>query len=97
MLLYRIFATAVVGGLQLAAATGALYSLPVLNGPIHSTPQGLGSMSRIGEFIHPGLWHTHDNLERMKKGVEMGLEPWKSAFANFSVIKYSLSNVRKPL
>ncbi|KAK9425383.1 putative Chondroitin AC/alginate lyase [Seiridium unicorne] len=83
---------ALVGGLQLVTATGALYGLPVLNGPIPVTPQVLGSKSRVGEFVHPGLWHTHDDLERIRLGVENEVEPWKSAYANFSTNQYSQSS-----
>lgn len=79
--------------LQLVAATGSLYGLPVLNGPIPVTPQVLGSKSRVGEFVHPGLWHTHDDLERIRVGVENNMEPWKSAYANFSTDQYSQSDV----
>ncbi|GAM34952.1 hypothetical protein TCE0_015f02876 [Talaromyces pinophilus] len=48
--------------------------------------------TRVGDFIHPGLWHTHDDLERIRNGVLSGKEPWKSAYANFSVNAYSQAN-----
>ncbi|RYP58453.1 hypothetical protein DL769_008944 [Monosporascus sp. CRB-8-3] len=80
-------ATAVLFGL--AEATGSLNGLPILNGPIPVAPQVPGSKSRIGEFVHPGLWHTHDDLERIRLGVEHNVEPWKSAYAQFSADEYS--------
>jgi hypothetical protein len=45
-----------------------------------------------GEFNHPGLWHSHDDLERMRTNVIKGNDPWKSAFEKFSIDKYSLAN-----
>lgn len=74
------------------AALGTLYGLPVLNGPIAPTPRFEGMKTRPGEFVHPGIWHTHDDLERIRNGVIEGQEPWKSAYANFSKDQYSQSN-----
>jgi hypothetical protein len=48
--------------------------------------------SRPGDFVHPGIWHTHDDLERMRNNVRNDTEPWKSAFAAFSTDSYSLAN-----
>lgn len=79
--------------LPVAESTGALYGLPVLNGPIPLTPQVLGSKSRIGDFVHPGLWHTHDDLERIRLGVEDGVDPWISAYRNFTTNEYSQADV----
>lgn len=75
-------------------ATGPLYGLPVLNGPINTVPNIPGAKSRVGDFVHPGLWHTHDDLERIRTGVNQGLDPWKSVWANFSTDSYSQSDVR---
>jgi hypothetical protein len=33
-----------------------------------------------GAFIHPGLLHTQADLERMRKNVAAGHEPWKGGF-----------------
>jgi hypothetical protein len=79
--------------IQGASATGGLNGLPVLNGPINTIAQTPGMKTRVGDFIHPGLWHTHDDLERIRNGVLSGEEPWKSAYANFSVNSYSQANV----
>lgn len=80
-----------------ATATGGLNGLPVLNGPI--TPPYFntipGMKTRVGEFVHPGLWHTHDDLERIRLGVQNGTEPWKSAFVNFTTDRFSSSEVRR--
>lgn len=76
--------------------TGGLNGLPVLNGPI--TPPYFntipGMKTRIGEFVHPGLWHTHDDLERIRIGVQNDAEPWRSAYTNFTIDTFSSSEVR---
>ena len=51
-----------------------------------------GAKKRPGEFVHPGLWHTHDDLERIRKNVEDEKEPWKSAYDAFSTDEYSQSS-----
>lgn len=56
-----------------------------------------GSKRRIGDFVHPGLWHTHDDLERMRLGVDEGKEPYASAFANFSKSPFSQADVSRPM
>lgn len=88
-------AVAVALGLLSASvqATGGLNGLPVLNGPIPPVPSLPGMKKRIGDFVHPGLWHTHDDLERIKNGVEQKKEPWISAYANFSQSTYSQTDV----
>lgn len=48
--------------------------------------------NRPGDFVHPGLWHSHEDLERIRTNVHAGKEPWKSAYANFSIDSYSLAN-----
>lgn len=79
---------------SLCHATGSLNGLPILNGPIPVVPQNDPDMKKgPGEFIHPGLWHTHDDLERIKKGVENNEEPYASAFEKFSANEYSQANV----
>lgn len=79
---------------RIASATGGLNGLPVLNGPISPVAGQLrGSKKRVGDFIHPGLWHTHDDLERIRQGVLNDVDPWKSAFSNFSTDTYSQSSV----
>jgi hypothetical protein len=79
---------------SLCHATGSLNGLPILNGPIPVVPQNDPDMKRgPGEFIHPGLWHTHDDLERIKKGVENQEEPYASAFEKFSANEFSQANV----
>jgi hypothetical protein len=80
-----------------ALATGGLNGLPILNGPIPVVPQDDPAMkSGPGDFVHPGLWHTHDDLERIRVGVKDDVEPWSSAFAKFREDEYSLSNVGLP-
>ncbi|CAK7227639.1 hypothetical protein SEUCBS140593_006643 [Sporothrix eucalyptigena] len=71
------------------AATGGLNGLPVLNGPIPIAPKIAGSKTSIGDFVHPGLWHTHDDLERIRDGVLQKKDPWYKVWANFSTDSYS--------
>jgi hypothetical protein len=79
---------------QLVQATGSLNGLPILNGPIPVVPQNDPDMKRgPGDFIHPGLWHTHDDLERIRTGVKEKREPWNSAFEKFSNDSFSQSTV----
>ena len=74
------------------SATGPLNGLPILNGPIFPTPKFPGMKTRVGDFVHPGLWHTHDDLERIRDGVLHGKEPWSSTFKNFSTDSFSQSD-----
>lgn len=75
-------------------ATGGLNGLPILNGPIPIVPQNDPDMKRgPGQFIHPGLWHTHDDLERIKKGVGDNQEPYASAFKKFNASEFSQVDV----
>lgn len=78
----------------LVEATGPLNGLPILNGPVPVVPHFRGMKKRVGEFVHPGLWHTHDDLERIRDGVVQGQEPWKSAYEEFSADTFSQANVR---
>lgn len=64
--------------MHIVVATGPLNGLPVLNGPVSIVPQVLGSKKHLGEFTHT-LWHTHDDLERIRLGVMNGQhspKPW---------------------
>ncbi|KAL1856447.1 hypothetical protein Daus18300_010714 [Diaporthe australafricana] len=98
-LVYRAFKIVAATWLfaRCAVATGGLNGLPVLNGPI--TPPYFNSIpgmkTRIGEFVHPGLWHTHDDLERIRIGVQNGTEPWASAYTNFTTDRFSSSEVSR--
>lgn len=76
-----------------AVATGGLNGLPVLNGIIPTVPSFPGMKTRIGQFVHPGIWHTHDDLERIRLGIETGEDPYASAFLKFSADIYSAANV----
>jgi len=78
---------------QVSLSTGSLNGLPVLNGPINPVGNVNGAKTRVGDFVHPGLWHTHDDLERIRLGVTNGLDPWKTAFVNFSTDSFSQASV----
>lgn len=47
---------------------------------------------KTGDFVHPGIWHTHSDLELIRNNVLAGVNPWASAYAQFSIDSYSLSN-----
>lgn len=47
---------------------------------------------RPSDFVHPGIWHTHEDLERIRRNVRAGKEPWASAYAEFKEDQFSLSN-----
>jgi len=40
-------------------------------------------------FVHPGLLHTTNDLNRMKERVAKGIEPWKSGFEKFKASRFS--------
>lgn len=67
---------------------------PHLNGPIFPVvPQSvLGAKRSSADFVHPGLWHTHSDLETIRKNVLNSVDPWKSAYDEFSVDSFSLAN-----
>lgn len=67
--------------------------VPSLNGPIPAVrPDSIQfGKRRTSDFQHPGIWHTHEDLERMRNGVVQGREPWASAYEAFSNDSYSLS------
>lgn len=74
-------------------ATGGLNGLPILNGPVAIYPHVIGSKTRLGDFVHPGIWHTHDDLERIRLGVQNQTEPYYTAYQNFSQNEYSQAGV----
>lgn len=79
---------------NIVAATGPLNGLPILNGPINPIANQLpGAKTGLGDFVHPGLWHTHDDLERIRNGVLQGQDPWKTAYQNFSTDSFSQASV----
>jgi len=39
-----------------------------------------GAKTGLGQFKHPGLWLSHDDLQSMRKNVRAGKEPWASSF-----------------
>jgi len=49
-------------------------------------------------FVHPGLLHTQDDLDLIRKKVAAGEEPWKSGFEKLKINWQSLADwkVRGP-
>ncbi|KAJ7437156.1 chondroitin AC/alginate lyase [Mycena latifolia] len=64
---------------------------PILNGIVPPIPLSniKFGKTRPNQFVHPGLWHTHEDLERMRTAVAAGREPWVSTFAVFANDTYS--------
>ncbi|KAF5703587.1 hypothetical protein FGLOB1_8966 [Fusarium globosum] len=52
-----------------------------------SLPKGV--KTGLGQFKHPGLWHSHDDLELMRTMVRNHQEPWFSGFRNLQADSYS--------
>lgn len=46
------------------------------------------------DFVHPGLWHSHDDLETMRNGVLAGKKPWKTGFDQFANSSFSQSTYK---
>ncbi len=63
----------------------------------HPAPRDVNDNS--SPFIHPGLLHSKDALERMKRLVALGAEPWQSGFRKLSTHPQSRANwkLRGPL
>lgn len=77
------------GFLFVGYAHSTVVDIPSVFGPIYPLePSSINVKNylknRPGDFVHPGLWHSHDDLERIRNNVLAGKEPWKSAYANFS-------------
>lgn len=75
-------------------AGGAVLDVPSLNGPVYpvDTSRVKFAKNRPGEFVHPGIWHTHDDLERIRRGILDEKEPWASAFEAFRDDPFSQSS-----
>lgn len=73
---------------------GTITDTPHLNGPIFPViPQSLPGAKRLSaDFVHPGLWHTHSDLETIRNNVLNGINPWKTTYEDFRVDKFSLTN-----
>lgn len=71
--------------------------IPSVFGPVypmnaHSEDVTPFLKARPKDFVHPGIWHTHDDLERIRTNVEARNEPWASTYDAFRTDSYSLSN-----
>ncbi|KAJ5461738.1 uncharacterized protein N7458_003290 [Penicillium daleae] len=65
-----------------------------LTGLVPVVPTTEGSKKRTSDFQHPGLWHSHADLETMRKNALGGVEPWASAYSRFSNDSYSLATYK---
>lgn len=75
-------------------ATALVNDLPIANGPVPPIdPKSIQfGKSRLGQFEHPGIWHSHEDLERIRIGVQDEKEPWHTAYGQFKNDEYSLAN-----
>ena len=74
-------------------AYGGLNGLLTLNGPSYPSNNVEFAKKKIGDFVHPGLWHTHDDLERIRNGILQKQQPWYNVWQNFSSDPLSQSDV----
>ncbi|ORY66050.1 chondroitin AC/alginate lyase [Pseudomassariella vexata] len=88
MMLFQVFFM----GLAAQLATALVQDVPALNGPVPYVPSTEGAKRTPSDFVHPGLWHSHKDLETMRDGVLNGINPWKSAHDIFANDSYSLSS-----
>ena len=78
-------------GILCSSVSSTIFDVPSLNGPIYpvDTSRVQFAKERPGDFEHPGIWHTHDDLERIRQGVMEGKEPWATAYEEFKSDSYS--------
>ncbi|PNH57018.1 hypothetical protein VD0003_g718 [Verticillium dahliae] len=74
-------------------ATSLVTNLPTLNGPVPPV-MPRGGKTGLGQFKHPGLWHSHDDLELMRAKVSEKQEPWISGFNALQADSYSSVDYR---
>ncbi|KAF3356925.1 Histone deacetylase clr3 [Verticillium dahliae VDG1] len=74
-------------------ATSLVTNLPTLNGPVPPV-MPRGGKTGLGQFKHPGLWHSHDDLELMRTKVSEKQEPWISGFNALQADSYSSVDYR---
>jgi fibronectin type 3 domain-containing protein len=49
------------------------------------------AQAAAAQFVHPGLFHTQEDLDRMKSMVASNVEPWASGYLVFSTNSFSQS------
>ncbi|KAH7144161.1 chondroitin AC/alginate lyase [Dactylonectria estremocensis] len=75
----------------LPSAIALVADVPTLNAAVPYVPWTDGQKKTPSDFQHPGLWHSHEDLETIRSGVLNKEEPWVSAYALFSKDSYSQS------
>jgi len=69
----------------------------MLNGPTYAFPPNNGLLplnltkTGLGQFTHPGIWHTHSDLECIRRNALSTQEPYASVFAAFANDSFSQS------
>ncbi|GME24913.1 hypothetical protein V500_04511 [Neofusicoccum parvum] len=81
----------------LPGALSSVFDIPSAFGPVYplspDAPDATPFLkARPSDFVHPGLWHTHDDLERIRTNVEARNEPWASTFDAFRADSFSQAN-----
>lgn len=79
------------------AALTLISDIPTAFGPVYPlNPSALPLTpylkSRPSDFVHPGIWHTHADLEAIRTNITAGNEPWASTYASFRTDAFSLAN-----
>ncbi|KAE8421344.1 chondroitin AC/alginate lyase [Aspergillus pseudocaelatus] len=84
--------------LSIGSAQATVYDIPGIFpaipavGPFEPIDTAQYFKRNPGDFVHPGIWHTHEDLERMRDNVLRNKEPWASAYQRFRADQYSLAN-----
>ncbi|KAF5541295.1 chondroitin AC alginate lyase [Fusarium mexicanum] len=77
-----------------SGVAGLVQDVPSINAAIPYVPWTEGMKRKPSDFNHPGLWHSHDDLEVMRNGVRKGLDPWKSGYQQFANSSFSQSSYK---
>ncbi|EXK33453.1 hypothetical protein FOXG_02676 [Fusarium oxysporum f. sp. lycopersici 4287] len=80
--------------LLISGVAGLVQDVPSINAAIPYVPWTEGMKRKPSDFNHPGLWHSHNDLEVMRNGVLKGLDPWKSGYEQFANSSFSQSSYK---
>ncbi|KAI0156898.1 chondroitin AC/alginate lyase [Xylariaceae sp. FL1272] len=75
----------------LPVAIALVTDTPSINAAIPYVPPTIASKTRPSDFVHPGLWHSHEDLELIRTSVLSKRDPWYSAYELFANDTYSVS------
>ncbi|PNP79745.1 hypothetical protein FNYG_06838 [Fusarium nygamai] len=78
--------------LLVSPVASLVQDVPSINAAIPYVPWTEGMKRKPSDFNHPGLWHSHNDIEVMRNGVLKGLDPWKSGYEQFTNSSFSQSS-----